>query len=159
MRKTLLLLMVFFMIFAACKKPRIDEAVRKVIEEETEVFASQQVPGGLIEAMDRNEVLLFGETHYVQQHQEYIVSILPELSSRGYRVIFDELFHCFSWMVEDYISGARDALPEFILFFNETLIEGIKDFNQSVPDSLKISAGIYGCQPLGKQFWLLPGGD
>jgi hypothetical protein len=120
----------------SCRKESVDDALVKVVEEEIVTFDRQSLPAGLTDALARNEITLSGETHYVQEHQEFITVLLPELSKSGYRIIFDELFHCFNWMIEDYLRGERATLPDFILYFNEELIEGIKAFNSTVPDSL-----------------------
>lgn len=80
----------------------------------------------------------FGETYYVQEHQAFVVSQLEELSKAGYRIIFQESFYSFNWMIEDYINGELDELPEFILYFDELLINGIKSFNSTVPEAERI---------------------
>ncbi|MEM8582792.1 MAG: hypothetical protein AAGF87_00920, partial [Bacteroidota bacterium] len=56
-----------------------------------------------------------------------------------YNYIFDELFHAFSWVVQDYVHGDREEIPEFLRFFNQELIEGIKAFNASVDEDQKMN--------------------
>lgn len=113
--------------------------VKDRIEDSIVVFEKNTFPSQLSDILSDNKLVIFGETHYVQEHQEFIVSILPYLSFQGYTVIFQELFHGFNWMVEDYINGELNNLPEVILYFDATLIEGIKAFNATVDEDQKIS--------------------
>ena len=116
----------------------ISDELRQLIQDDISLFEnSADTPGGLNDLYESNRVLVFGETHYVQEHQDFIISQLPALSDAGYRTIFQESFHCFTWMLEDYISGEISELPEFLLYFDNTLIEGIKNYNAAVHDSLK----------------------
>lgn len=129
------ILFLICIVIISCQKEVLDSEVQRVVEEQLVVFdRNQNPPVALTDILDDSEIVIFGETHYVQQHQDFVVSLLPVLHAKGYRVIFDELFHGFSWMVEDYINGEISVLPEFILYFNETLIEGVKAFNSQVPE-------------------------
>ncbi|MEM6398018.1 MAG: hypothetical protein AAF741_16830 [Bacteroidota bacterium] len=114
-----------------------DGSTRELVVQNLVRFDASSSPSQLGDALASSDITIFGETHYTQEHQEFIVRMLPTLSQLGYRVIFDELFHSVGWIVEDYIAGHIEDVPEFIRFFHHELIEGIKDFNASVPDSLQ----------------------
>ena len=47
-------------------------------------------------------------------------------------------------MVEDYLNGEIDELPEFLRFFNNTLIEWVRQFNSDDNLSGNINTGKYG---------------
>ena len=98
------------LIFISCGKEIDVQELKSIVEENILVFQESHELSDLTNIFDNNEVVIFGETHYVQEHQDFLVSQLASLSAAGYRVVFDELFHCFSWMVEDYLDVYRKIL-------------------------------------------------
>ena len=116
-----------------------DEELKQVISDELVLFDTNATPEELQDLYQQSDLLLFGEKHYVQEHHEFILSQLEELSNAGYTIIHQELFHCFSWMIEDYLSGEIEELPEFILYFDAALIKGVKQFNETVENSRKFN--------------------
>lgn len=148
MSRSLIFIVAVFLILNSCgdtqlidapSEGEIDEATYSIVENDLSLIIDQQLPEDLVNNLAQSEVVVFGETHYVQEHQEFLVSILPQLSELGYNYVFDELFHAFSWVVQDYVNGERDEIPEFIRFFNQELIEGIKAFNATVDDDHKMN--------------------
>lgn len=135
---TIKYLLILTLIFISCGKEIDVEELKSIVEENILVFQESDELSDLTNIFENNEVVIFGETHYVQEHQDFIIDLLPDLSSSGYRVVYQELFHCFNWIVEDYINGKREDLPEFLLYFDATLIDGIKAFNNTVADEFKI---------------------
>ncbi len=136
MTRLLILSFIITIVCFSCEEEKIGKSeVSEVIKNEIVIFEKGNIPILLEEYLAENDITIFGETHYVQQHQEFISLLLPELSALGYRVILDEQFHCFNWMIEDYINDDIEELPEFLLYFNEAIIESIKDFNRSVEES------------------------
>ncbi len=138
MKRATLNLFFLSIILTSCGKENTGE-LRAVVEKEIVVFEGKSFPTELGNLFSTNDIMIFGETHYVQEHQQYIVDILPELSARGYKVIFQELFNSFNWMIEDYLNGNIEELPEPLLYFDETLIDGIKSFNETVAEAARIS--------------------
>ncbi|NNF32844.1 MAG: hypothetical protein HKN68_01970 [Saprospiraceae bacterium] len=132
------LLTILICVFIFSCSNELDDKTAAVIEEDILIIEDSSVPKGITDFLDNSTIVLFGETHYVQEHQEFIVRLLPELSERGYKIIYQELFHCFTWMVEDYINGDINELPEFLHFFDDTLIRGLKSFNETVPEGARI---------------------
>ena len=137
MNGKILITLILFFLFASCSQEAGDE-LKSIVENEVISMDGSSISPAMVDLMEDNEILIFGETHYVQEHQDYLVGLLPELSAQGYKVIFQELFNAFSWMVNDYILGEVSEIPEFLLYFDATLIEGIKKFNTSVEDDDKI---------------------
>lgn len=127
-----------FLLHSSCKKANLIKEVRPIVEAEIVPISPQELPPEFVRTFEENDVVFFGETHYKQEHQDFIVSLLPFLSEKGYTIILDEGMQAFNWMLEDYLNGNRDSLPSTPLFFKETLIEGIKAHNQTVEDSQKI---------------------
>ncbi len=117
----------------------IDAELSALISTELTELGTDNSSPNLIRLYENSDVLVYGESHYVQEFQDFYISQLEYLSLAGYRTIHNELFHCFSWMVNDYVNGRRDSLPEFLLYFDETNLNGIRMFNENVPDSLKFS--------------------
>ena len=138
MKKNLALLIILIATFSCNKEePILDGQLKEIIGNELVTFSEKETPTTLQQLYDDSKILIFGESHYVQEHHEFIVSQLQALHDAGYRVIFDELFHCFSWMANDYVKGEIDELPEFILFFHAEILEGIRAFNSTLPDAEK----------------------
>ncbi|MEO0788370.1 MAG: hypothetical protein AAFY36_06910, partial [Bacteroidota bacterium] len=134
-------------VFSACNEEglfhlidedQIDRATYEQVEGSIQLLEGLQLPTLMLDDLVNSDLTVFGETHYVQEHHEFLVSILPLLSELGYRVIFDELFHAMSWAVEDYTLGELDELPEYVRFFNQELIEGLRSFNATVDEEKRI---------------------
>ena len=126
-----------FILFISCSE-ELDDKIVSIIEDDIQLIDNPTDSKGISDLLNENDIVLFGETHYVQEHQEYIVGLLPELSNQSYNIIYQELFHCFTWIIEDYINGEIDELPELIHYFDDTLIRGLKAFNESVPVDAQI---------------------
>lgn len=135
MQRLSFIVFVVLLLSFACEKEVLNDEVKLAVEDNIVLFQPENGQVVLSKIFTNNEILVFGETHYVQEHQEFIVSLLPALHAHGYRIIFDELVHCFTWMVEDYINGDIESLPGFIMYFNAELVEGIKQYNQMLDES------------------------
>ena len=85
----LIIILSTIVLISSCNKEDND-ALKAVVEEEIRHLNEGVLPLELEDVYSYNDILVFGETHYVQEHQDFIVDMLPELSARGYRVIFQE---------------------------------------------------------------------
>lgn len=137
MKKIIFVSLLLFGLSACQKENTLDSEIRGAIESEIVLFDKNETIPEIEDLLHTSKILIFGEQHYVQEHHDFIVSQLPALSNAGYRIIFQESFHCFTWMLEDYLTGKIAELPSFILYFDEALIEGVKQFNRTADDSLK----------------------
>ncbi len=124
-------------VLAACGSDELDQELQTLLSEEIILLESNQSDPTLEELYQNSEITIYGEKHYMQEQQNFIIDQLGSLNDAGYRIIVQELFYSFNWTVEDYINGDLEVLPEFLLYFDETLIEGIKTFNATVPDNQK----------------------
>lgn len=73
-QKTLLIIGLLFAVFSCEKDAFLDTAIQEVIRNEIMRFSHSTTPIALQELFDSSNILLFGETHYVQEHQDFMVS-------------------------------------------------------------------------------------
>ena len=112
--------------------------VRGVLESEIETFAPHHVPDALIDTLASRRVVLLGETHYVQEHQEFVLELLSRLHPSGLRWFTQEMPHAYSWIVEDYVLGLRDTYPESVRRMDEYWIEGLRAFNERQSETERV---------------------
>lgn len=127
-------------LFIHCQQPTeiVDTRdVSSVVRENIITGNSEEVSQEFLEKAGENRILLIGETHYVQEHQEYVSTLLERLHALGYRIFFNEIFQSFSWMVEDYVNHDLDYLPDHIRFFDHYWLEAIRNFNAGLADSAR----------------------
>ena len=122
---------------AGCVTPG-SQTMRDVLDAEIVTFAPGEVPDALVDTLSTRRVILLGETHYVQQHQEFVLELLTRLHPRGLRWFAQEMSHAYSWIVEDYVLGRRDDYPDSARRMDEYWVEGLRRFNDGVPESDQI---------------------
>ncbi len=124
-------------VLLACVTP--DSArIREVLDTDLVTFESGTVPDELVDTLSRRKVLLLGETHYVQEHQEFVLELLIRLHPHGLRLFAQEMPHAYGWIVDDYVTGERDNYPESVRRMDEYWIEGLRAFNEGLPESERI---------------------
>jgi len=124
-------------ILASCGGDNLEQELKDIVSEEIILLENGEINSTLESMYQNSDFMIYGEKHYMQEHLNFLVGQLKSLNDAGYRIIAQELFYSFNWVVEDYLNGEIDEIPEFILFFDETLIEGVKAFNATVPDEKK----------------------
>lgn len=97
------------------------------------------IPQSMLERLDNTRVLVFGETHYVQEHQEYVSELLVLLSPLGFRTYLQEGMHAIGWIANDYVHGVIDDLPRALYMFDGYLLRELREYNASVPANQRIS--------------------
>ena len=128
----LLSLLLGFLILSGCVTAATP-GVRDVLDTEIVTFAQGEVPEALVQMLSGRRVILLGETHYVQEHQEFVLELLKRLHPKGLRWFTQEMPHAYSWIVEDYVLGLRDDYPESARRMDEYWIEGLRSFNAGLP--------------------------
>lgn len=113
-------------------------AVRDVLDDEIVTFNAGTVPDELVGTLAKRRVVLLGETHYVQEHQEFVLTVLKLLHPHGLRWFTQEMSHAYGWIVEDYVLGRRDDYPESARRMDEYWIEGLRSFNEALPEAERI---------------------
>ncbi|TVR70725.1 MAG: hypothetical protein EA427_05335 [Spirochaetaceae bacterium] len=91
-----------------------------------------------METLASRRVILLGETHYVQEHQEFVVRLLRELHPRGLRFFAQEMSHAAGWAVDDYVRGRREDYPPHVRVLDHYWIEALREFNRDLPAEERI---------------------
>ncbi|TVQ98240.1 MAG: hypothetical protein EA403_14245 [Spirochaetaceae bacterium] len=123
---------------ACVTSPGAGSAVDDAIAARARFFNPQAVPSELVEALRPHRLVLLGESHYVQEHQDFVVLLLRELHPHGLRWFADELSHASGWAVDDFVRGLRDDPPPSVVRMNETYLNGLRAFNATLPPSERI---------------------
>lgn len=95
----------------------------------------EAIPGELVDALAQSKVLLIGECHYVQEHQEFISLLLPRLHEKGFRVFVTESIYAYGWLMDDYVKGRRDSLTNQQSGMDQVWLEAIRAFNAKLRSS------------------------
>lgn len=97
------------------------------------------MPRELVETLASRRAILLGETHYVQEHQEFVVRLLEKLHPYGVRYFAQEMSHAAGWAVDDYVRGHREDYPRQVAMLDQYWIEALREFNLTLPDDERIS--------------------
>lgn len=135
--RSALILVAALPLLGACVTPAPDRLL-EIVTAEAVPFDPETVPVELVETLSTRRVILLGETHYVQEHQEFIVRLIRELHPEGLRYFVQELSHASGWAVDDYVTGRRDDYPDSVRTFDEYWIEALRRFNQDLPVDQRI---------------------
>lgn len=119
------------------------EELVEIVDAEAEFFEADEVPEGLKAVLANSEVVLLGEQHYVQEHKEYLLKLAEYAAPLGYNLILAEGMEAYSWLVEDYVLGLRDTLPLTVRYFDNYLIEGLRELNTRLPEDQRIRLAYY----------------
>lgn len=128
-----LMLYLLLVIVAGCSANRNRNKLVKAVDSEITFLQDGKLPGPFLKNISDNEILILGEEHYVQEHQEFIGSIIPQLYEQGYRQLLIEDSHAFSWAAEDYVLGLIDEIPWRLRAFHGLLLEKVRQFNSTLP--------------------------
>ncbi len=115
-----------YFLFSQSKYKSIEAAVNKDLV----LFSKGGLPSELQKSLDSNQIIFLGETHYLQEHQEFVCNILNHISSDSI-VLITESIGVNNWLVEDYIKGKISYLPNTVRFFDNYWIETIRAINKS----------------------------
>lgn len=135
-------------------------AIEPVVARDAVFSAPDAVPDALAGALAGRRVVLFGETHYVQEHQDLLVRLLPRLHAAGFRFILQEDMQAMAWPGEEYAMLRSDELPDDVAAFDRTLLSGLRAFNAGLPEAERIhfagfdmnhSDGMFGSAAAGFQ--------
>lgn len=117
------------LIICSCEKGQIKD-IKTVVERDLVTFSSDQIPSQLQRVINTHRIIILGETHYVQEHQEYISTILENTSDDS-TIFITESFNAFNWMIEDYVNSKIDYLPNSVNYFDSYWINRIRNINNS----------------------------
>lgn len=95
-------------------------------------------PDALVTRLASSRLLLLGETHYVEEHQQLLAALLPRLHAAGFRTLVDEMPHATAWTGEEYVMGRGATVPRPLAMFDQALLDGLRAFNAGLPDADRI---------------------
>jgi hypothetical protein len=107
-----------------------------VVERDAITYAPGSLSEEAVEMFASNQVVLIGETHWIREHREFVADIVQDLHPKGFRQILLEFPQAAEWLIDDYMQGGLlepDWIPPIGL--NGDLIEAIRAFNRSLPES------------------------
>lgn len=114
--------------FLSCISFVPEEKLTEIIDRSA-VFGREQVISSLAEYSKDKEITIFGETHYLQEHQEFIVEYLKKVHSDGRRLFLNEMINAYGYVINEYIQGNIDEIPTALRYMDNCMIEGLKEFN------------------------------
>lgn len=91
--------------------------------------SSDTLPQEMIDTFSDYKVVLMGEIHYVKEHQVMMGALLQRLHDKGFRYYVQEIGSANSVLVDHYIKGDMDSLPEMYLNLDKDLIDSLHTFN------------------------------
>ena len=81
--QTYISLLTLLILLSSCEKKELP-SIQSVVDKDLTKFAKNEIPAGLQNAFDNNRIIIFGETHYVQEHHEYIAYLLENISENDF---------------------------------------------------------------------------
>ncbi len=113
----------------ACNKVSYNK-LNTAVENDLILFSKTEIPGELETLVESSRIVVLGETHYVEEHHQYISLLLDRFGTKGLCFI-NEFSNAYNWMIEDYIRGDIQHLPYTIRLLNHTWLEKIREINLS----------------------------
>lgn len=130
-----LLWLVILVIFLVSGCARDVDIINECIEEAV-VFdfenSSESIPSNLIKELSPYKLILMGEIHYVKEHQEFMGALITALHEKGFRYYLQEVGSANSVLIDYYIKGEINELPELYLNTDKSLIKALYDFNKEL---------------------------
>lgn len=114
---------------ASCNKVSFNK-LDAVVEDNLVVFPETEIPLALASLIESKQIIVLGETHYVEEHHAYISLLLDQYGPEGLCFI-NEFSNAYNWMVEDYLAGAIQHVPYTIRLINQTWLEKLREINLS----------------------------
>ncbi|HSG09511.1 MAG TPA: hypothetical protein VLA36_14215, partial [Longimicrobiales bacterium] len=107
----------------------------EVVDREGIAFPAGEIPGAVVDRFAANRLVVIGETHHLQAHDDFVITLLDSLYDRGFRQLLLESPHMVDWVVEEYVSGATNLGWEPPGWFYYDIIQAVRGFNATVaPD-------------------------
>jgi hypothetical protein len=117
--------------------------VEAIVERDARFVSPGAVPEGLAAELPGTRLLLLGETHYLEEHQQFLVALLPQLHAAGFRTLLEEALHATAWTGEEYVMGRSASLLRPLALLDQALLDGLRAFNAGLAEPDRIHfAGI-----------------
>lgn len=103
-----------------------------------ETIENGALPDRFANAIASCKILVLGEEHYVQEHQEFVAASLPALHKLGYRTLLIEECQAYDPIIDAYTTGKTGEIPWRLKAMNGYLLDKAREFNATIPDNQKI---------------------
>lgn len=103
--------------------------VPEVLSEQAVFSEPAELAPELVNALSGRRVILLGETHYVQEHHEFLGSFFRATHAQGLRYFVQEMSHASGWAVDDYVRGLRSDYPDSVKPLDAYWIGALREFN------------------------------
>jgi hypothetical protein len=127
---------------AACAPSRPDPVPRATLEpvvaRDVVLVAAGSVPDALVADLAIARVVLLGETHYVEEHQAFLTTLLAKLHAAGFRFIAVEATHATAWLGDEYVALHTTRLTRDLSLLNRALLDGLRAFNAGLAEEDRI---------------------
>lgn len=128
-----------FLIFSSCATK--DISLAGSIADDALYFEAPEKPGdiptSLLDITGAARIVILGETHYVQEHQEFLSFFLPAMYERGFRMFITEGMQCESALFDLYVQGAEIELPGYLKNLDLIILESLREFNRNLKEQGK----------------------
>jgi hypothetical protein len=114
-------------------------AIEPVVARDAVLFAPDGVPDAIDALLGGARLVVFGEAHYVEEHQRFLVRLLPKLHAAGLRVLLQEEMTASAWAGDEYARLRSDALPIEVGALNRILLDGLRAFNAGLAEADRIA--------------------
>jgi hypothetical protein len=138
----LMALVMALTLVAACVPSRPDPVPRATLEpfvgRDVVLGAAGSVPDALVADLATARVVLLGETHYVEEHQAFLITLLAKLHAAGFRFIAAEAMHATAWLGEEYVMLRTTRLTPDLSMLQRELVNGLRGFNAAIAEADRI---------------------
>lgn len=109
------------------------EELRAVVAQDGVVFGASSIPEEILARLADHDVVLFGETHHLREHWQFVSIVLDGLHDRGFRQLLVERPHMNDWLIGDYVLGGELA-PDWVPppYFDRRFT-AIRELNATLP--------------------------
>jgi len=112
--------------------------VAAVVERDARLSPAGQAPDSLVSWLAGSRVILLGEVHYVEEHQQLVADLLGRLHAAGLRHLAQETSGAVAWTGEEYVMLRGTSLPRELEMFDRALLEALRIFNRGLPEADRI---------------------
>lgn len=115
--------------------------MEQLVQSNAIFFAPNEFPSPLLERLISPKVLIIGETHYSQEHQDLLIRLIARLQESNCRQLLLESNHAYSWLMEDYVLGQRSTVPIEARLIDHAYLEAIRRLNANLSADKRVRIG------------------
>lgn len=120
---------------AACGITEVtSEELTPVVQRDAIPFQGMSIPVEVLDRLASNQLVIIGETHFLQEHREFLATLVRDLHARGFRQLMMELPHMVDWLLRDHARNGQ-LFPGWVppASLVGGLIEPVREFNLTLP--------------------------